>query len=85
MNFDMWCQEEQQLPPARCDKRLPEDDAAFTAYRDKIERYEIPYLQQQQKQIDINRDILHNDPVDNPNAPTKQSPAPTTSTPPPPR
>jgi len=85
MNFDMWCQEEQHLPADRCDKRLPADDAAFDAYREKIERYEIPYLQQQQKQIDISRDILHNDPVDNPNAPAKQSPTPTTNTPPPPK
>lgn len=64
MNFDMWCQEQQHLPPDRCDKRLPEDDAAFNAYRSKIERYEIPYLQQQQKQLQLNSSILHNDPVD---------------------
>lgn len=64
MNFDMWCQEQQHLPAERCDKRLPEDDAAFDAYRSKIERYEIPYLQQQQKQLQLNSDILHNDPVD---------------------
>jgi hypothetical protein len=64
MNFDMWCQEQQHLPAERCDKRLPEDDAAFDAYRSKIERYEIPYLQQQQKQLQLNSGILHNDPVD---------------------
>src|SRR5215475_9036286 len=64
MNFDMWCQEQQHLPAERCDKRLPEDDAAFNAYRSKIERYEIPYLQQQQKQLQLNSGILHNDPVD---------------------
>jgi hypothetical protein len=81
MNFDMWCQEEQHLAPDRCDKRLPEDDAAFNAYRTKIEQYEIPYLQEQQKQIDINSGIIHNDPVDHPNAPTKQTQAPTSSSP----
>jgi hypothetical protein len=64
INFDMWCQEQQHLPPERCDKRLPEDDAAFNAYRAKIERYEIPYLKQQQKQLQLNSGILHNDPVD---------------------
>src|SRR4051794_31287292 len=66
MNFDMWCQEEQHLPAARCDKRLPEDDAAFSAYRSKIERYEMPYLREQDRQQQLNRGILHNDPVDHP-------------------
>jgi hypothetical protein len=84
MNFDLWCQEEQHLPPARCDKRLPEDDAAFDAYRIKIERYEVPYLQEKQRQIDRNRDILHKDPVDHPDVPTKQgSQTSAPSTPPP--
>ncbi len=38
----------------------------FEAYRAIIERYEIPYLQEKQNQLQMNRDILHNDPVDNP-------------------
>jgi len=83
MNFDMWCQEEQHLPPERCDKRLPGDDADFNAYRAKIERYEIPYLQQQQKQLQINSDILHNDPVDHPNRPSQ--PGQPVQPPPPPK
>jgi hypothetical protein len=66
MNFDMWCQEEQHLPPDRCDKRLPADDAAFNAYRNKIEGYEIPYLQDKENKQTFNRVILHNDPVDHP-------------------
>ena len=66
MNFDLWCQETQHLPPERCDKRTPEDEKIFEAYRAQIERYEVPYLQQQQRDIAIDRDILHNDPVDNP-------------------
>ena len=66
MNFDLWCQEEAALPPARCDKRTPEDESTFEAYRAQIERYEVPYLQQQQHDLTINRDIMHNDPVDNP-------------------
>jgi hypothetical protein len=82
MNFDMWCQEEQHLPPARCDKRLPEDDADFNAYRAKIERYEIPYLQQQQKQLQINSNILHNDPVDHPNRPSQPDQQPQQPLPP---
>ena len=71
MNFDMWCQEEQHLPPARCDKRLPEDDAAFQAYRNKIENYEIPYLQRKRDEQTLNRVILHNDPVDHPTRPSQ--------------
>jgi hypothetical protein len=71
MNFDLWCQEEQRLPPERCDKRLPADDAAFEAYRDKIEQYEIPYLQKREDEQQFNRVILHNDPVDNPTQPSQ--------------
>jgi hypothetical protein len=69
MNFDLWCQEEQHLPPDRCDKRLPEDDAAFNAYRAKIENYEVPYLQDREQKENMNRIILHNDPVDHPTRP----------------
>ena len=66
MNFDLWCQEQAHLPAPRCDKRTPEDEKTFEAYRAQIERYEVPYLQQQQHDLTINRDIMHNDPVDNP-------------------
>ena len=82
INFDLWCQEQAHLPPDRCDKRLPEDNAAFEAYVDKIQKYEVPYLEQKQQEEDFSRVILHNDPVDNPTKPsTPQSPEPT-STPP---
>ncbi len=66
MNFDMWCQEQQHLAPDRCDKRTPEDEKDFEAYRAKIEEYEIPYLQQKQNDIALDRGILNKDPVDNP-------------------
>ena len=82
MNFDMWCQEEQHLPPERCDRRLPEDDAAFQAYVAKIQNYEMPYLHERQQKDQMNRIILHNDPVDHPNGPNKQqNPAPPDSPP----
>src|SRR5215471_4983035 len=87
MNFDLWCQEQANLPVERCDKRTPEDSAAFEAYRAKIEAYEIPYLQQKANAARLDRDILRNDPVDNP--PLNNIPAqrpdlnnPSTSTPP---
>lgn len=66
MNFDMWCQEQAHLPADRCDKRTPQDEKTFEDYRAKIERYEVPYLQEQQHQLAIHRDVMQNDPVDNP-------------------
>jgi hypothetical protein len=72
MNFDLWCQETAGLPPERCDKRLPQDEQTFEAYRATIEKYEIPYLQEKRNEARIDRDILHNDPVDNP---VKNNPA----------
>ena len=87
MNFDLWCQEQAGLPATRCDKRTPQDEAAFEAYRSKVEAYEIPYLQQKASAARLDRDILRNDPVDNP--PVKDIPSqrpdlntPNTSTPP---
>jgi len=86
MNFDLWCQEQAGLPPERCDKRTPEDNAAFEAYRSKVEAYEIPYLQQKANAARMDRDILRNDPVDNPqNKDPSQRPdlnGPSVSTPP---
>ena len=87
MNFDLWCQEQAGLPVERCDKRSEQDEAAFEAYRAKVEAYEIPYLQQKNNAARLDRDILRNDPVDNP--PVKDIPSqrpdlntPNTSTPP---
>jgi hypothetical protein len=87
MNFDLWCQEQAGLPADRCDKRTPEDEAVFEAYRAKVESYEIPYLQQKKNAAQMDRDILRNDPVDRP---VTQDPAenrpdlgtPSTTTPP---
>ena len=73
MNFDLWCQEQAGLPAERCDKRTPQDEATFEAYRRKVEAYEIPYLQQKSNAARLDRDILRNDPVDNP--PTKDIPS----------
>ena len=66
LNFDLWCQETQKLAPERCDKRLPQDEAAFEDYRAKVEKYEIPYLQGKENGAQLNRTILHSDPIDNP-------------------
>ncbi len=66
MNFDLWCQEQAGLPVERCDKHTPQDIATFEAYRAKVEAYEIPYLQRKNSAARLDRDILRNDPVDNP-------------------
>jgi hypothetical protein len=66
MNFDLWCQETQHLPPDRCDKRSARDEADFEAYRAKVEKYEIPYLKGRENGQQLDRTILHNDPVDKP-------------------
>jgi hypothetical protein len=66
MNFDLWCQEQAHLPPAECDKRTGADDAMFNAYREKIDRYETPHLQQELADARMDHDLLNNDPVDNP-------------------
>jgi hypothetical protein len=66
MNFDLWCQEQAGLPPDRCDKRTPQDEATFESYRAKVEAYEIPYLQQKASAARLDRDILRNDQVDHP-------------------
>jgi hypothetical protein len=50
---------------------LPQDDAAFQAYSNKIENYEIPYLQRQRNAQTLNSDIIHNDPVDHPTLPSQ--------------
>lgn len=70
MNFDMWCQEQKHYPPERCDKRLPKDDAEFKAYRQTVETYELQRLKQERQGQDLDRGILHNDPVDNPDDPS---------------
>jgi len=66
INFDLWCQEQAKLPPDRCDKRLPDDDAAFNAYRAKIEKYEIPYLERKDHDEQLNRTVMHADPTRDP-------------------
>jgi len=82
INFDMWCQEQEHLPPDRCDKRLPEDDAKFQAYVAKIQGYEVPYLQDRQEKADMNRVIFHNDPIDHSNKPGTPTSSTTPDSPP---
>ena len=66
INFDLWCQEQAHLDPDRCDKRLPEDERQFEAFRSTIEKYELSHLQDKQKEYNVDQNILHRDPIDEP-------------------
>jgi hypothetical protein len=65
-SFDMWCQETAHLPPSRCDKRLPEDDAAYQAYVNKSENYQMQQQNQKADENRLNQTILRSDPSANP-------------------
>ena len=64
MNYDMWCMETMNLPYERCSRRQPADVEAFEAFRTTIQSYEIPHLQQKNKDARIESDILRSDPID---------------------
>jgi hypothetical protein len=53
LDFDLWCQQTQRYEPARCAARRPEDLKAFEDYRSSIERYELDYLKQVQKDQEV--------------------------------
>jgi len=53
MDFDLWCQQTQRYAAERCSARRPEDVKAFEDYRSSIERYELDYLKQVQKDQDV--------------------------------
>jgi len=62
LTFELWCQETQRYPADRCDARRPADVAAFEAYRASIERYELQYLKQVDRERQI-RDSVNRDPM----------------------
>lgn len=62
MTFEMWCQEIQRYPDSRCQARSPADLAAFEGYRAAIERYELQYLKQVERERQI-RDSVTRDPT----------------------
>jgi hypothetical protein len=53
MDFDLWCQQTQRYDATRCAARRPEDVKAFEDYRSSIERYELDYLKQVQKDQEL--------------------------------
>jgi len=62
MTFDSWCQNTQRYDAERCQARRPEDVKAFEDYRGAVERYELDYLKQVQKERDI-RTLTNRDPT----------------------
>ena len=64
LDFDLWCQQTQRYSIDRCTARRDEDVKAFEDYRTAIERYELDYLKQVQRDQDLrlrqNRDPLQN-------------------------
>jgi hypothetical protein len=78
INFDLWCQEQANLPPDRCDQRLPEDEKKFEAFRATIEKYELSHLQDKERERNFDKNMLHNDPIDQPL--NTQNTSPDTST-----
>ena len=64
MDFDLWCQTTQRYSAERCADRRVEDVKAFEDYRTAVERYELDYLKQQQRDQDLRarttRDPLQN-------------------------
>ena len=62
LTFELWCQETQRYPIERCNARRPADLAAFEAYRASIERYELQYLKQADRERQI-RDSVNRDPM----------------------
>ncbi len=53
MDFDLWCQQTQRYAADRCMARRAEDVKAFEDYRSSIERYELDYLKQVQKDQNV--------------------------------
>jgi len=66
INFDLWCQEQANLPADRCDQRLPEDEKRFEAFRATIERFELSHLKDKERERNFDKNVLHNDPIDQP-------------------
>ncbi len=64
MDFDLWCQQTQRYTTERCADRRVEDVKAFEDYRTAVERYELDYLKQLQRDQDLRartaRDPLQN-------------------------
>jgi len=62
MTFESWCQETQRYAADRCVARRPADVKAFEDYRAAVERYELQYLKQVQRDRET-RENINRDPA----------------------
>ena len=62
LDFDLWCQQTQRYPAERCTARRAEDVKAFEDYRASIERYELDFLKQQDREQQV-RERINRDPT----------------------
>ena len=53
MSFELWCQQTQRYSSDRCQERRPEDVKAFEDYRAVVERYELQFLKQQEREREV--------------------------------
>ena len=53
LTFDLWCQQAQRYSEDRCKARSDADVKAFEDYRDAVERYELDFLKQQQRDREL--------------------------------
>jgi hypothetical protein len=62
LTFDRWCQDVQRYPLARCDMRDPDDQRAFEDYRTVVERYEVEFMRQRERERSI-QEMVRQDPA----------------------
>lgn len=63
MSFEMWCQEMQSYPAARCKARNAEDVKDYERYRTAVEQYQKTRTEQQRRDQQI-QDTLNRAPTD---------------------
>jgi len=69
LDFDLWCQEVQRWPVARCDARSEQDWEVFLVYRAAVERYEIQYLKDRRDDAELKKRMLDRDYSERPGNP----------------
>lgn len=55
MSFEVWCQQTQRYAVDRCRARRPEDIKAYDDYRAVIERYDLQYGKEKEKERDATK------------------------------
>ena len=55
MSFEVWCEQTQRYAADRCRARRPEDMKAYEDYRAVIERYDLQYGKEKEKERDATK------------------------------